>query len=408
MLQRLYKKTVLGILSGMDKGKLTVTIPDGEQMEIGKDETFTASLHIHSENIWKRIVLYGDIGFAEGYLAEEWDTDDLTGLLKWFIYNLEKVPGVSGSSSNARWMNALQWVNRIWHIRRENSISGSRENIREHYDLSNKFFSLFLDDTMTYSSGLFIEGTEALKDAQLNKYESLCLRAGIKPGDRVLEIGTGWGGFATYAAKNFGANVTTVTISEEQFKHATRLVQEQGLSDKVTILLKDYRLIEGVFDKVVSIEMIEAVGAKYLKAYFQKIHEVLKPDGVLALQAIICPDSRFDQLKRKVDFIQKHIFPGSLLPSVAAINESINATGDMFLFNLKDMGKSYAKTLATWKAAFNAHLPEVQDLGFDNMFIRKWNYYFSYCEAAFDMRNINVVQMIYTRPNNFAYDVKLK
>ncbi len=406
MLNQLYKKTVLSILSKMDKGQLTLSLPDGKKLEIGGDARFTASLQIHSDNVWKRVVLFGDIGFAEGYLAGEWDTDDLTGLLKWFIYNLEKVPGVSGSSSNTRIMNALQWVNRIWHIRRPNSITGSKENISEHYDLSNDFFSLFLDETMTYSSGLFKDGTEDLKAAQLNKYESLCLRAGIKPGDRVLEIGTGWGGFATYAAKQYDAHVTTVTISEEQFKHATKLVQELQLEDKVTILLKDYRLIDGVFDKVVSIEMIEAVGAKYLKTYFRKIHEVLKPDGVLALQAIICPDSRFDQLKQKVDFIQKHIFPGSLLPSVAAINEAINATGDMFLFNLKDMGKSYAKTLATWRDAFNTHLPEVQDLGFDTTFIRKWNYYFSYCEAAFDMRNINVVQMIYTRPNNFAYNVE--
>ncbi|HNW00257.1 MAG TPA: cyclopropane-fatty-acyl-phospholipid synthase family protein, partial [Chitinophagales bacterium] len=242
-----------------------------------------------------------------------------------------------------------------------------------------------------------------LESAQTAKYESLCQSLKLTPADHVLEIGTGWGGFAEYAAKTYGCKITTVTISKEQHAYATERLQKAGLSDRVEVLLRDYRHIEGVFDKVVSIEMIEAVGAQYLDTYFKKIQSVLKPDGVLALQAIICPDSRFESFKKNVDFIQKHIFPGSLLPSIAAINESVNKTGDLFMFGLKDLGRSYGTTLAAWRERFNANIDQVAQMGFDETFIRKWNYYFAYCEAAFNMRNINVVQMVYTRPNNYRY-----
>ena len=218
-----------------------------------------------------------------------------------------------------------------------------------------------------------------------------------------MEIGTGWGGFAMYAAKTYNCKITAVTISQQQFDFAVKRIADAGLSDKIEVQLKDYRLIEGKYDKVISIEMIEAVGAKYLKTYFDKIHGLLKPDAVLALQAIVCPDSRFDEFKKNVDFIQKHIFPGTLLPSIAAINNAVNETGDMFMFGLKDLGKSYVQTLAEWRSRFNLNTDKIKLLGFDDEFIRKWNYYFSYCEAAFNMRNINVVQMVYTRPNNHAF-----
>lgn len=211
------------------------------------------------------------------------------------------------------------------------------------------------------------------------------------------------GGFAMYAAKTYNCKITSVTISQQQFDFAVKRIADAGLSDKIEVQLKDYRLIEGKYDKVISIEMIEAVGAKYLKTYFDKIHGLLKPDGVLALQAIVCPDSRFDEFKKNVDFIQKHIFPGTLLPSIAAINNAVNETGDMFMFGLKDLGKSYVQTLAEWRSRFNLNTDKIKLLGFDDEFIRKWNYYFSYCEAAFNMRNINVVQMVYTRPNNHAF-----
>jgi cyclopropane-fatty-acyl-phospholipid synthase len=216
----------------------------------------------------------------------------------------------------------------------------------------------------------------------------------------VLEIGSGWGGNAIYMAKNYGCKVTSVTISEEQLKFARAKVTQEGLSDKINIELLDYRKLEGQFDKIISIEMLEAVGDEFLDVYFKKCHELLKKDGLLALQVITCPDSRYESLRKGVDWIQKHIFPGSLLPSVGRINRAINATGDLSLVDLKEFGLDYAKTLSAWKEQFNKNLSEIKKLGFDEKFIRKWNYYFSYCEAAFAMRNINVMQLVYSRPNN--------
>lgn len=403
MFESLFKKTILNAIRKMDKGELTLQLADGSSEKIGNDLSVVAHLKVNSDQLWSRVALYGDIGFAESYMAGEWESNNLTDLLRWFLLNIEKTPGVSGSSSQLFLMNSLQWLNKYFHWQRANTRKGSEKNIREHYDLSNDFFALFLDPSMTYSSGIFKENKDSLELAQQNKYESLCQQAGIKPGDEVLEIGTGWGGFAVYAASNYGAHVTSITISRQQYDYAVQRVKNNGLENQITVLLKDYRDITGKFDKVVSIEMIEAVGYKYLKTYFKKIQDVLKPDGVLALQAIICPDNRFDLLRRRVDFIQKHIFPGSLLPSIAAINQSVNATGDLFMFGLKDLGKSYVKTLNTWQKQFNANIDRINEMGFDEQFIRKWNYYFAYCEAAFDMRNINVVQLIYTRPNNFSF-----
>jgi cyclopropane-fatty-acyl-phospholipid synthase len=256
---------------------------------------------------------------------------------------------------------------------------------------------------MTYSSAYFTAPDIDLETAQYAKYDSLCQSLKLQPIDHVLEIGTGWGGFAEFAAKHYGCHITTITISKEQHAFAVERIKNAGLSHLVEVRLQDYRHVTGTFDKVVSIEMIEAVGAQYLKTYFDKIQSVLKPSGVLAIQAIICPDARFEDLKKNVDFIQKHIFPGSLLPSIAAINASVNATSDMFLFGLKDLGKSYATTLAEWRDRFNANVDKIRQMGFDDAFIRKWNYYFAYCEAAFDMRNINVVQMVYSRPNNYTF-----
>jgi cyclopropane-fatty-acyl-phospholipid synthase len=387
----------------MDKGELTLQLADGSVLKTGSDSTIVAHMKVHSDQLWSRVAMFGDIGFAESYMAGEWESDNLTDLLRWFLLNIENTPGVSGSRSKLVLMNSLQWLNKYFHWQRANTRKGSEKNIREHYDLSNDFFSLFLDSSMTYSSGIFLQSEDTLEQAQQNKYDRLCREAGIRAGDEVLEIGTGWGGFAIHAAKNYGAKVTTVTISKQQYEFAVQRVKNIGLENQITILLKDYRDVTGKFDKVVSIEMIEAVGYKYLQPYFEKIQEVLKPDGVLALQAIICPDNRFDLLRKRVDFIQKHIFPGSLLPSIAAINQSVNATGDLFMFGLKDLGKSYVKTLNTWQSQFNSNLERIYQMGFDDQFIRKWNYYFSYCEAAFDMRNINVVQLIYTRPNNFLF-----
>ena len=294
----------------------------------------------------------------------------------------------------------FKFFNRIYHNGRSNSLTGSQKNIAEHYDLNNDFFATFLDPSMTYSAAYFKVPNLSLSEAQDEKYDRLCEQLHLKATDHVLEIGSGWGANAIFMAKNYGCKVTSVTISREQQKLAQQRVEAEGLSQRVEIIIKDYRDIEGEFDKIVSIEMLEAVGHNYLETYFAKCAEVLKPNGILAFQVITSPDSRYEQLRRGVDWIQKHIFPGSLLPSVAQLNKAINSTSDFTLVDLKDLGLDYAKTLKLWFENFNSRLNDVKDLGFDDRFIRKWNYYLNYCEAAFEMRNINVMQMVYTRPNN--------
>jgi len=316
--------------------------------------------------------------------------------------NIDNAPGISGSNVQTFSLNLLKIYNKLSHFKRANTVEGSRKNISEHYDLNNDFFASFLDPTMTYSSAYFYKDGLSLQEAQIAKYDRLCRQLHLKPTDHVLEIGSGWGGNAIYMAKTYGCRVTSLTISEEQHKLAVERVAAEGLSDRVSIELKDYRELDGTFDKIVSVEMLEAVGFNFMDVYFKKCHDLLKKNGILAIQVITSPDSRFDSLRKGVDWIQKHIFPGSLLPSVGAINKSINRTGDMTLVDLKDIGLDYGKTLKLWFDAFNANLSKVKSLGFDETFIRKWNYYLCYCEAAFEMRNINVMHLIYTRPNNVS------
>ena len=397
----LYQDIVLKILSKMEMGRLNLTLPSGESLTLGNGEgSITANVTIVSDEFYRQVILYGDIGFGEAYVAGLWDTDNITNVIKWFLLNVENNPTISGGKTQALALNLFKWFNKIYHFKRANTISGSQKNISEHYDLNNDFFASFLDPTMTYSSAYFYKDGLSLEEAQLAKYERLCRQLHLKHSDHVLEIGSGWGGNAIYMAKNYGCKVTSLTISAEQLKLAQERVEAAGLSDKISIQMLDYRNMEGQFDKIVSVEMLEAVGHKYLDVYFKKCHDLLKKNGILAIQVITSPDSRYDSLRKGVDWIQKHIFPGSLLPSVAAINGAINRTGDLTLVDLKDIGLHYAQTLKLWYEQFNANLPTVKTLGFDDTFIRKWNYYFCYCEAAFAMRNINVMQLVYARPNN--------
>lgn len=397
-----YQKVILGLLSKMPLGKAVITLPDGSEMTIGNGEGTSCNIRIQNPAFFKRCVLYGDIGFGEAYVDGDWDTDNITNVIKWFLLNVDHAPTVSGSSVKSGLLNILKAINKLYHLKRGNSLSGSRRNISEHYDLNNDFFALFLDPTMTYSSAYYTREDMTLEEAQLEKYDRLCRQLHLKPDDHVLEIGSGWGGNAIYMAKTYGCKVTTLTISEEQYKFAKERIAKEKLEDQITILVKDYRLMEGSFDKIVSIEMLEAVGADYYNEYFKKCSDLLKRDGIFAIQVITCPDSRFDSLKNGVDWIQKHIFPGSLLPSVGAINQAVNSTSNLTLVDLKDIGLHYAHTLNVWYKAFNEKLDEVRQLGFDDYFIRKWNYYLCYCEAAFAMRNINVMQLVYTRPNNIG------
>jgi cyclopropane-fatty-acyl-phospholipid synthase len=427
-----YQRVVLQSLEQMTLGCLHLELPDGTKKTIGQPGAqISANVRIVNWGFFKRCVLFGDVGFGEAFVDGDWDTDDITKVISWFILNVENSPAMSGSRGKQFLVNLLGRYNRVLHLLRPNSLETSRRNISEHYDLGNDFYKLFLDPTMTYSSALFetepqsrskptIVGQasslsssnqhdrleacptppQTLEEAQIAKYDRLCRQLKLKPGEHVLEIGSGWGGFSKHAAKNYGVRITTVTISEEQFKYARELFQRENLADKIEIKLMDYRSLTGQFDKIVSIEMLEAVGDAYLETYFAKCHEVLKPGGLLALQMITCPDSRHDLLRKNVDWIQKHIFPGSLLLSIHRVNEALRLTGDLFLHDLKDLGLSYAETLKRWRIAFNQNEAAIRALKSDTRFIRKWNYYLAYCEAAFAMRNISVVQAIYTRPNN--------
>ncbi|MXV16112.1 SAM-dependent methyltransferase [Hufsiella ginkgonis] len=396
-----YQDIVLKVLAGMNRGRLYLTLPCGENITIGDGKgTALARITIVDNEFYKRIILYGDIGFGEAYVDGLWETDNITGVINWVLYNIDNTPVVSGGKSRFIALNLLKWFNKLIHSKRDNTLSGSRRNIAAHYDLNNDFFTSFLDPTMTYSSAYFFKEGLSLEEAQYAKYERLCRQLHLKATDHVLEIGSGWGANAIYMAKNYGCKVTSLTISEEQLKLARERVNGEGLAGKVEILLMDYRHIRGRYDKIVSVEMLEAVGYKHLDQYFRCCHELLKQEGILAIQVITSPDSRYRSLRNGVDWIQKHIFPGSLLPSVAAINSAVNRTGDMTLVDLKDLGLDYAATLKTWFEQFNQNLQKVHALGFDDAFVRKWNYYLCYCEAAFTMRNINVMQLVYSRPNN--------
>ena len=396
----IYRKIVAGLLNRMKKGKLTITENGRSNLVFGNGNEVEADIHVNDPQFFKRIVLYADVGFGESYMLNEWETSNLTGVISFMIGNIEYIPTMSDTRKVFNPINLLKISNRLQHVFKPNSLKGSLKNISKHYDLSNDFFSRFLDPTMTYSSALFLDKDDSLEKAQIQKYDSLCRATKLTQNDHLLEIGCGWGGFAMHAARKYGCKVTGITISREQFHLAKERIKKAGLEKQIEILFEDYRKIRGKFDKIISIEMIEAVGHKYFNAYFRKINQLLKSDGVLGLQAIIVPDSRYNQYRKDIGWIQKHIFPGGLLPSIAKINESINSVGNLNLYNLKEMGLSYAQTLKNWFNNFHNNLNFIQELGFDEPFVRKWEFYLCSCEASFLLRNINVVQMVYARPNN--------
>ncbi len=399
-----FRNLVFTSFAKLSNGSLTVVLPDRSRRVFGGlGKGRTATLEVRDENFFRRCVVAGPIGFGESYMAGEWDTPDLTALIAWFILNADEAEALKTRKSRSTGLfDWLSWANRMLHLRRPNSLSKSRENIREHYDLSNDFFRLWLDPTMTYSSAFFETADTPLEQAQIEKYDRLCRKLQLGPKDEVLEIGSGWGGFSMHAARTYGSHITTVTISEEQFAEASARIRAAGLSDRITLLLADYRTLRGRFDKIVSIEMLEAVGDRYVDGYFAKIDELLKPGGLVALQAILCPDGQYPILRDGVDFIQKHIFPGSLLMCNARIAQAMAACGDLNLYDYEDMAPHYAKTLRMWRENFEAVLEEVRALGFDETFIRKWRYYLCYCEAAFGTRHITVAQTVYSRPDNLS------
>lgn len=402
-LDRLATHAVLRMLRRFNGAPMRLLFPDGQQHLAGRPDSSTepADLRIHHPRFFRRVLLQGEIGFGEAYMEGDWSTPDLPGLITALIGNLESIPGMSGSSRRASLsFHILKGLNRLAHWRRRNTPANSRRNISEHYDLSNEFYSLWLDDSLTYSSAFFTEEDQPLAKAQENKYDRLCRKLELQPGQKVLEIGCGWGGFSLHAARHYGVQITAITISRAQFEKARQRVNEAGMADRITVLLTDYRQVQGAFDAIVSIEMLEAVGHDFLKSYFSQCHRLLKKEGRLGLQVIVCPDSRYETMRRSVDWIKKHIFPGGQLPSIKALVDSVNATGDLYLQHLENFGFHYARTLHLWRTRFNDHRRAVTELGFDDAFQRKWNYYLAYCEAAFASRNINVAQLVLARPNN--------
>jgi len=396
-----YRNIFIRIFTSMTRGNLTLQLPEGREVVFGSGEDGVCThIKIIKEDFFKKCILFGDIGFGESYVDGDWETKDITKVIRWMIENVEHHPTLMDDQKKKSSVNWMKFANNILSFFRRNSKLGSQKNIASHYDLSNDFFGLFLDPTMTYSSAYFKSPQQSLEDAQLEKYDQLCRKLRLKETDHLLEIGSGWGGMAIYAAKNFGCRVTTITISKKQYEFAQNRIKVEGLDSRIDLLLKDYRDLEGQFDKIVSIEMIEAVGHEYYRNYFDQCQKLLKKNGLIAIQGILCPDHRYKSFRKNMDWIQKYIFPGSLLPSYQEIQRKINQTGLLNLLDYEDMTPFYAKTLYLWKIKFFKQIDQVKSLGFDERFIRMWDYYLSYCEAAFATRNIYVAQMVFSRSNN--------
>lgn len=387
-------------LSKLETGNLIVTYPNGTHKTYGNRSGKKVHLHLFSSNFFKRLALYGDIGFAESYMDDEFECDDLTTLLSIAMTNAHALQTLSEHEKQFSLYNLLPQFNKIRHWMRKNSKTRSRKNISEHYDLSNDFFALMLDETMMYSSAVFASPQESLHDAQKRKIDHLAKKLRLKPRAKVLEIGSGWGSMATHLAKEYGANVTTLTLSIEQLKHAKERFEAHGVEDMIEIILKDYRDMEGQFDAIIAVEMFEAVGREYFDVFFKKCESLLAPHGVMAMQIITMPDQRYDAYCRGTDFIQKYIFPGGHLPSVAKLLETTSRHTRLNLLHMEEFTEDYAKTLRLWNENFHAQLGEVKKLGFDEYFIRMWRMYLTYCEAAFLTRNINLVQVVFTRDAN--------
>lgn len=408
-----WERQVLASFAGMSRGHLRIELPDGTTTHYGQSVSeadhlptgisATAAIRVRQPAFFRKCVLAGDIGFAESFIDGDWDTPDLTAVIAFFIHNFETAPTLSGSKRAQTFaLNFLRGVNRLGHLLRPNTRKTARRNISEHYDLSNDFFALWLDPSMMYSAAKWTQPHFTLEEAQREKNDALCRLLQLKPTDHVLEIGTGWGGWSLYAARTYGCRVTTLTISQQQHDYAQARIAAAGLADRVQVELRDYRDLHGAFDKIVSIEMMEAIGHRYLPDFCRALAGNLKPDGLIALQFITCPDDRYAQFRSGVDFIQKHIFPGSLLLSLNRVNDQLSRAGGFVLHHVEDFSHDYARTLRTWRENFRAQLDRARELGFDERFIRKWYYYLSYCEAAFALRNIGVVHTLHTRANNHS------
>ncbi|TQV85096.1 class I SAM-dependent methyltransferase [Aliikangiella coralliicola] len=392
----LLKRAMLKQLAELRYGNLTL-IDGDENYQFHGNEVSELSADIevvHDEFYWF-VALGGSVGAGEAFINGFWKSTDLTKVIQLFAVNQSVMDSME--SGLARLTSPIK---KMFHWLNKNTRKGSRKNIVAHYDLGNEFFEAFLDSTMMYSSGIFFDERESMKQASLNKLERICQRLRLNENDHLLEIGTGWGSFAIYAAKKFGCKVTTTTISDEQYAYAKKRIEILGLTDKVFLLKEDYRLLEGkeTYDKLVSIEMIEAVGHQYFDTFFSKCSELLKPNGEMLLQAITISDQRFSSAKKEIDFIKRYIFPGSCIPSVDAISDSLRKSTDMRVLNLEDLGIHYALTLKKWRENFIDKGAEIKSQGFSDAFMRMWEFYLCYCEGGFRERVISNVQLHLVKP----------
>jgi cyclopropane-fatty-acyl-phospholipid synthase len=393
--KRMLRRGVLNKFSQLTDGLLLLTEGDTEHRfgNEADDTSLTARMKVHSPEFFRRVAFGGSLGFAESFIFGEWTSDNPTNVVRMFCRNIDVT-----DSGNRGIVRLLTRLARKWHERQNNSKDGSARNIHAHYDLGNDFYSLFLDETMTYSSGVFETPESTLHEAQVAKIDRLCRKLDLKQSDHLVEIGTGWGGMAIHAAKNYGCNVTTTTISKEQHDFACRRVAEEGLTDRVTLLLEDYRDLSGSFDKLVSVEMIEAVGYEYFDTFFTKCGSLLKPDGQMAIQGITMSEQRYPRYLKSVDFIQRYIFPGGCLITPKSVLDSVARTTDMRLLHVEDLAPHYGRTVQLWRERFFEQIEQVRLQGFPETFIRLWDFYLSYCEAAFEERLVGTVQMQFAKP----------
>jgi cyclopropane-fatty-acyl-phospholipid synthase len=390
---RMLRERVLVQLRNLGEGHIVLSDSCGV-VEVGVP-TKQAPVHVWVTDaaFYRAVALAGSVGAGEAYMAGYWSCDDLVSLVRLLVRNRDLLDAMEQG-----WARLGGWLLRGWHWLRRNTEEGSRRNISAHYDLGNEFFSLFLSPDLMYSSAYWVGEDDRLNAASQRKLELVCQKLRLTPQDHLIEIGSGWGALAVYAATHYGCRVTTTTISVEQYAAASGRVASAGLGGRVTVLLEDYRKLTGTYDKLVSIEMIEAVGADYLETYFSQVGRLLKPDGLALIQAITIEDHRYHQALRAVDFIKRHVFPGSFIPSIEALLVAKARVSDLALLNLEDFGLSYARTLAAWRERFMARLEEVKALGFDERFVRLWEFYLAYCEGGFRERSIGVAHLLLAKP----------
>lgn len=395
-LNKLCRQQVHKVLADLQTGCIEICDGSGDMLFGDEQNTkFRCQLTVTDWEAYRSIALKGSVGAGESYMTGDWSCDNLPMLIRILSLNKDQVDAMDSG-----WARIGKAALQVFHFFNRNTEKGSKRNIAAHYDLGNDLFELFLDSTMMYSSGIFPADDATMEEASIYKLDRICKKLQLTPDEHLVEIGTGWGSMAIHAAKYYGCKVTTTTISEEQYDYAAQKIKEEGLGDKITLLKKDYRLLEGKFDKLVSIEMIEAVGYQYLDTYIEKCGSLLKDDGVALIQAITIDDQRYEQAKKEVDFIKRYIFPGSFIPCVTAIQSAVTNNTDMKMTHLEDITPHYAKTLACWREAFLDNKDKILSLGYDETFIRLWDFYFAYCEGGFAERVIGDVHLMFSKPMN--------